>query len=213
MIWENRDPFKKNKREALIKKMVLKRLGDEIRLSLCPAEESVCQSFCLIQFSNRPHYMPMFGRVISTSVFVFLSSPIFYFLIVFSHYIRKLPVRFGWKKRILRLVKKRGFRLLWFLLLWVYLVVNTGNPGFPEPWLSEIRRRTWQNPGIFFDFSSCFLGFSGRGFWKILRAGLRIFLDRFRASWTKFRPISFHFSVVSAFWSQGVWKSNCFFYS
>ena len=31
MIWENWDPFKKNKREALIKKMVLKRLGDEIR--------------------------------------------------------------------------------------------------------------------------------------------------------------------------------------
>ena len=31
MICENRDPFKKNKREALIKKMVLKRLGDEIR--------------------------------------------------------------------------------------------------------------------------------------------------------------------------------------
>ena len=32
MIWENRDPLKKNKREALIKQMVLKRLGDEIRL-------------------------------------------------------------------------------------------------------------------------------------------------------------------------------------
>ena len=31
MICENWDPFKKNKREALIKKMVLKRLGDEIR--------------------------------------------------------------------------------------------------------------------------------------------------------------------------------------
>ena len=31
MIWQNWDPFKKNKREALIKKMVLKRLGDEIR--------------------------------------------------------------------------------------------------------------------------------------------------------------------------------------
>ena len=31
MIWENWVPFKKNKREALIKKMVLKRLGDEIR--------------------------------------------------------------------------------------------------------------------------------------------------------------------------------------
>ena len=31
MIRENWDPFKKNKREALIKKMVLKRLGDEIR--------------------------------------------------------------------------------------------------------------------------------------------------------------------------------------
>ena len=30
-ICENWDPFKKNKREALIKKMVLKRLGDEIR--------------------------------------------------------------------------------------------------------------------------------------------------------------------------------------
>ena len=30
MIWENRDPFKKNKREALINKMVLKPLGDEI---------------------------------------------------------------------------------------------------------------------------------------------------------------------------------------
>ena len=31
MIWENWVPFKKNKREALIKKMVLKRLGDELR--------------------------------------------------------------------------------------------------------------------------------------------------------------------------------------
>ena len=31
MIWETWDPFKKNKRESLIKKMVLKRLGDEIR--------------------------------------------------------------------------------------------------------------------------------------------------------------------------------------
>ena len=31
MIWENWVPLKKNKREALIKKMVLKRLGDEIR--------------------------------------------------------------------------------------------------------------------------------------------------------------------------------------
>ena len=31
MIWENWAPLKKNKREALIKKMVLKRLGDEIR--------------------------------------------------------------------------------------------------------------------------------------------------------------------------------------
>ena len=31
MIWQNWDPFKKNEREALIKKMVLKRLGDEIR--------------------------------------------------------------------------------------------------------------------------------------------------------------------------------------
>ena len=31
MIWEDWVPLKKNKREALIKKMVLKRLGDEIR--------------------------------------------------------------------------------------------------------------------------------------------------------------------------------------
>ena len=31
MICENCDAFKKNEREALIKKMVLKRLGDEIR--------------------------------------------------------------------------------------------------------------------------------------------------------------------------------------
>ena len=31
MILQNWDPFKKNKRQALIKKMVLKRLGDEIR--------------------------------------------------------------------------------------------------------------------------------------------------------------------------------------
>ena len=31
MICENWDPFKKNKRDTLIKKMVLKRLGDEIR--------------------------------------------------------------------------------------------------------------------------------------------------------------------------------------
>ena len=50
MIWENWVGFKKNKREALIKKMVLKRLGDEIRLSLCPVEESVCQTFCQSSF-------------------------------------------------------------------------------------------------------------------------------------------------------------------
>ena len=31
MIWENWVPFEKNKCEALIKKRVLKRLGDEIR--------------------------------------------------------------------------------------------------------------------------------------------------------------------------------------
>ena len=31
MICETWDPFKKNKRESLIKKMVLKRLGDENR--------------------------------------------------------------------------------------------------------------------------------------------------------------------------------------
>ena len=31
MICENWDPFKKNEREALINKMVFKRLGDEIR--------------------------------------------------------------------------------------------------------------------------------------------------------------------------------------
>ena len=31
MICMNWHPFKKNEREALIKKMVLKRLGDEIR--------------------------------------------------------------------------------------------------------------------------------------------------------------------------------------
>ena len=31
MLWENQEAFQKNKREALIKKMVLKRLGDEIR--------------------------------------------------------------------------------------------------------------------------------------------------------------------------------------
>ena len=31
MICENWDPFKQNEREALIKKMVLKRLGGEIR--------------------------------------------------------------------------------------------------------------------------------------------------------------------------------------
>ena len=36
MICENWDPFKKNEREALIKKMVLKRLGDEIRPIFVP---------------------------------------------------------------------------------------------------------------------------------------------------------------------------------
>ena len=62
VIWENQDPFRKNKREALIKQMVLKRLGDEIRLSLWLVKESVCQFFCPIQFSNRPHYLLVFGR-------------------------------------------------------------------------------------------------------------------------------------------------------
>ena len=62
MICENWDPFKKNEREALIKKMVLKRLGDEIRLSLWLVKESVRQLFCPIQFSNRPHHLLVFGR-------------------------------------------------------------------------------------------------------------------------------------------------------
>ena len=80
MIWENQDPFKKNKREALIKKMVLKRLGDEIRLSLCLVEESVCQSFCPIQFSNHLHYLLMCGRVFSMSEkILFFNRPRYFF--------------------------------------------------------------------------------------------------------------------------------------
>ena len=41
------------------------------------------------------------------------------------------------------------------------LVVNTGNPGFPEPWLSEIRRRTGKHPRTFL-ISSVFLFFRPR---------------------------------------------------
>ena len=51
-------------------------------------------------------------------------------------------------------------------------LVNTGNPGFLEPWLSEIRRRTGTTPRIFLISFQFFSGFSGRGFWKIIRAGL-----------------------------------------
>ena len=48
MICENWDPFKKNEREALIKKMVLKPLGDEIRPVSCRfyGTESPCQRVC-----------------------------------------------------------------------------------------------------------------------------------------------------------------------
>ena len=52
MIWQNWDPVKKNKREALIKKMVIKRLGDEIR-------EISYQKFvfCMpVRRSGRPSY-------------------------------------------------------------------------------------------------------------------------------------------------------------
>ena len=90
MIWENRDPFKKNKREALIKNMVLKRLGDEIRLSWCPVEESVCQSVRPIQFSNRPHYLPMFGRLFSITIF--LSRPRYFYLIEYHWNVIQTPV-------------------------------------------------------------------------------------------------------------------------
>ena len=58
MIWQNWDPFKKNKREALIKKMVLKRLGDEIRLSLCLVEESICHETDLT-LTARPLTRPL----------------------------------------------------------------------------------------------------------------------------------------------------------
>ena len=52
LIWENQDPFKKNKREELIKKMVLKRLCDEIRPSLCPDKGST--SSRLVYFPGWP---------------------------------------------------------------------------------------------------------------------------------------------------------------
>ena len=44
MICENWDPFKKNKRETLIKKMVLKRQGDEIRPISCQKLVFSCQN-------------------------------------------------------------------------------------------------------------------------------------------------------------------------
>ena len=40
LIWEHLDPFKKNKRVSLIKKMVLEPLGDEIWPTLCPVKGS-----------------------------------------------------------------------------------------------------------------------------------------------------------------------------
>ena len=76
--------------------------------------------------------------------------------------------------------------------------VNTGNPGFPEPWLSEIRRRRGKHPRIFFIFSVCFLFFQPEDFGK-LSAGLPHFLGQFRAPGTNIRPISFHFSVFFSF--------------
>ena len=50
MICENCDPFKKNEREALIKKMVLKRLSDEIR----PISYQKFGSFLPERRSGRP---------------------------------------------------------------------------------------------------------------------------------------------------------------
>ena len=79
-------------------------------------------------------------------------------------------------------------------------IVNTGNPGFPEPWLSEIRRRTWKNPGIFLICQVFFWVFQAEDFGKLSAPVFRIFLDRFRAPGTKFRPISSYFSLFcSAF--------------
>ena len=46
MTWENWVPFKKNKREALTKKMVLKRLGDEIRP--IPSQQLAFQWFSFV---------------------------------------------------------------------------------------------------------------------------------------------------------------------
>ena len=48
MICEKWDPFKKNKREALIKKMVLKRLGDEIRVISYQKFAFTCQNDVLV---------------------------------------------------------------------------------------------------------------------------------------------------------------------
>ena len=52
------------------------------------------------------------------------------------------------------------------------LVRKHGEPWFSGTLVIGDPQEDVEKSGDVFDFSSGFLGFSGRGFWKIIRAGL-----------------------------------------
>ena len=77
MIWTNQDPFKKNKREALIKKMVLKPLGDEIWHVSCRFYGTESPPNCL-------PFLVFLGvvfrlKVVGPEIIMFLTVPVILF--------------------------------------------------------------------------------------------------------------------------------------
>ena len=89
-------------------------------------------------------------------------------------------------------------------------IVNTGNPGFPEPWLSEIRRRTVNNPRICLIFQVFFWVFQAEDFGKLSAPAFRIFLDRLRALEIRIRPISSNFSDIFQLFDPNKYENPTF---
>ena len=86
--------------------------------------------------------------------------------------------------------------------------VNTGNPGFPEPWLSEIRRRTGNNPRNSWFFIVFFRFFRRRILENYPRRSSAFFWTGLELRRPKFDRFRSTVRFFSAFWPQKVWKSN-----
>ena len=85
---------------------------------------------------------------------------------------------------------------------------NTGTPGFLEPWLSEICRKTWKNRRKQLICSGFVWVFQAEDFGKLSAPAFRIFVDWSRSPGTN-RPI---FACVPFFDPKKYEHPTCSFY-